>query len=455
MAMNLPPVLRQRYLDSNGNPLASGKLYTYQAGTTTPQATYTDSTGGTPNANPIVLDADGEAAMWLNPDYSYKFVLKDSSDVTQWTVDNVVGLLSTGSVVTASIADEAVTTAKIDDLAVTTGKLDDLAVTTGKIANAGVTALKMASSGLGPSALLNAVVTASVGSNALTLALKTEAGTDATSTDVIKIAFRSATLADGDYEVVSVTGALSTVVSSGSTLGHVSGAEWPIYVYALNNAGTVELAYSTIPVDERYLQTTTAEGGAGAADAATTFYSTTARTSKAVRLLAVLKSTQTVGGTWAAVPTAISAATQANTLAVVPGRVTGVAVPAGGVGISASCGTATNGTGSEADVANLFATIVTTGRPVFVGLQPTGGATTGRISISATGQGTFKFYRSATEIFQTVISNFDGSYASNYPPGELWFIDTPSAGTYTYKMTSLNTFANLSVIECKLVVYEL
>lgn len=103
--MNLHPVLKPRYFDSSGNPLAGGKLYTYQSGTTTPQATYTDSGGGTPNANPVILDANGEANVWLDPTLSYKFVLKDSSDVTQWTVDGVAGLLAAESVATDSLQD--------------------------------------------------------------------------------------------------------------------------------------------------------------------------------------------------------------------------------------------------------------------------------------------------------------------------------------------------------------
>ncbi len=95
----LAPQARFRAFDANGNPLAGGKLYTYQAGTSTPLATYTDQGGGTSNANPVVLDANGEANVWLGSN-SYKFVLKDANDVTQWTVDNIsndVAGLSYGS----------------------------------------------------------------------------------------------------------------------------------------------------------------------------------------------------------------------------------------------------------------------------------------------------------------------------------------------------------------------
>lgn len=88
MASFLSPLLRQRFLDSNGLPLNGGKLYSYAAGTTTPQDTYTNSTG-TLNANPVVIDANGYADVWIDPTLSYKFVLKDSGGSTLWTVDNV------------------------------------------------------------------------------------------------------------------------------------------------------------------------------------------------------------------------------------------------------------------------------------------------------------------------------------------------------------------------------
>lgn len=77
-----------RALDSNGAPLAGGLLYTYAAGTTTPQATYTDYTGATPNANPVVLDASGSADVWLTPGVLYKFVLQNSLGAVQYTEDN-------------------------------------------------------------------------------------------------------------------------------------------------------------------------------------------------------------------------------------------------------------------------------------------------------------------------------------------------------------------------------
>lgn len=83
--------------DNNGDPLSGGKIYTYAAGTTTPQATYTSSTGGTPHANPIILDAAGRIAtgeIWLTSGVEYKFVIKTSADVLIGTYDNVYGINS-------------------------------------------------------------------------------------------------------------------------------------------------------------------------------------------------------------------------------------------------------------------------------------------------------------------------------------------------------------------------
>jgi hypothetical protein len=86
----LSPSPKAQFFDANGDPLVGGKVFTYQAGTTTPLATYTTSAGTTPNANPIILDARGEADIWYAQGVSYKVVLKDAADATIWTVDNIV-----------------------------------------------------------------------------------------------------------------------------------------------------------------------------------------------------------------------------------------------------------------------------------------------------------------------------------------------------------------------------
>jgi hypothetical protein len=98
MAVNLSPIGNGfQFFTTTGIPLAGGKIYTYQAGSSTPLATYTDAGGVYPNANPIVLGTDGRPAneIWLTNGYNYKFVLKDSNDNTIQTYDNLYGIIGT------------------------------------------------------------------------------------------------------------------------------------------------------------------------------------------------------------------------------------------------------------------------------------------------------------------------------------------------------------------------
>ena len=88
MSAYLTPSPFMQFLTAGGIPLVGGKLYTYAAGTTTPLATYTSYAGTIANANPVILNSRGEAAVWLGS-AAYKFTLKDSTDVEIWTADNI------------------------------------------------------------------------------------------------------------------------------------------------------------------------------------------------------------------------------------------------------------------------------------------------------------------------------------------------------------------------------
>lgn len=83
------------FVDASGSPCAGCSLYSYIAGTTTPLVTYTNAGGTVSNTNPVVLDAAGGAVIWLGQT-AYKFVLKDASGGTIWTVDNVVSMTTLG-----------------------------------------------------------------------------------------------------------------------------------------------------------------------------------------------------------------------------------------------------------------------------------------------------------------------------------------------------------------------
>jgi hypothetical protein len=97
MANSLTPMpwVYEQFFDTNGNPANGVKLFTYEAGTTTKLATYTDAAGSVSHSNPIVMNAAGRPSspIFLQA-RSYKFVLASSSDTDPpatplWTADNV------------------------------------------------------------------------------------------------------------------------------------------------------------------------------------------------------------------------------------------------------------------------------------------------------------------------------------------------------------------------------
>jgi hypothetical protein len=144
-------------------------------------------------------------------------------------------------------------------------------------------------------------VTASVGSNALTLTL-----------NATKLDFRSSTLTSGTVNTRTVSSPISVTVSSGSTLGTSNGVSARLAIIAIDNAGTVELAVTNLAgsanLDESTLISTTAEGGAGAADSANVIYSTTARSSVPFRVVGYVDISEATAGTWASAPTVIQGA---------------------------------------------------------------------------------------------------------------------------------------------------
>jgi hypothetical protein len=91
----LSPGAKQQFFDNNGRPLVGGKLFTYQAGTNTKLATYTDASGLSQNTNPVILDYRGECNLWIPPNVPYKYVLAPATDTDPptnpiWSVDDVV-----------------------------------------------------------------------------------------------------------------------------------------------------------------------------------------------------------------------------------------------------------------------------------------------------------------------------------------------------------------------------
>jgi hypothetical protein len=116
----LVPQPKAQFFDANGDPLVGGKVYTYAAGTSTPLQTYTSATGITANTNPIILDSRGECDLWFSTASSYKVVLETSTNVLQWTVDNIE---TYGTVASQNSNNVAITGGTISGVTITTSTI--------------------------------------------------------------------------------------------------------------------------------------------------------------------------------------------------------------------------------------------------------------------------------------------------------------------------------------------
>lgn len=97
MSVNPSPLggFATQFFDNNGVILSGGKIYTYTAGTTTPQVTYTSASGLTPHANPIILDSAGRVPggeIWLTDSLIYKFLIETSTGGLIGSYDNIFGI---------------------------------------------------------------------------------------------------------------------------------------------------------------------------------------------------------------------------------------------------------------------------------------------------------------------------------------------------------------------------
>jgi hypothetical protein len=164
---------------------------------------------------------------------------------------------------------------------------------------------------------MNFTISASVTSNVLTVALKTNAGADPSLNDPVYLRFRNAAAATGDYVTRAITGPLSLVISNGSTLGIPNARAFRLWLVAFDDAGTIRLGLiqrvaglGLLPTGiaalyDEMIASSTAEGGSGAADNSGVFYTGAAVNSKPLRILGYLEWAAGLvsAGAWASAPT--------------------------------------------------------------------------------------------------------------------------------------------------------
>jgi hypothetical protein len=310
MAVNLSPFAGAgwQFFDNNGVILSGGLLYTYAAGTTTPQTTYTSSSGATANSNPIVLDSAGRVSgeIWLTSNLSYKFVLNTFLGVTIGTYDNISSVQDS---VTADIAalQAADTTFALKgaNTDITSLASPALGAATATTQTAGDNTTKVATT-----AFVTTAVLAGAGSDIFSFPNPTVDGSGAmtlpVSTSSISLSFRSITATSGLATIVTGTPA-ALVIPNGATLGTTNAIQSIIIEVLINNAGTLERAVVNLAggndLSETGLINTTAIDASS--DSANVFYSTTARTGVAYRVVRSITSTQATAGSWVTTPSAV------------------------------------------------------------------------------------------------------------------------------------------------------
>lgn len=156
--------------------------------------------------------------------------------------------------------------------------------------------------------LNNLGLSASVASNALTVALKQKDGsTDpSTGTAAVTIGFRNATATTGAYAVSSVTSALSITIPSGATLGQANAPSYTyVWVYALMDS-SVDLCVSGIQLFPQTAPQNSTQISSGATSGTTLYCASSHTGAKPVRIIGRLAVSETTAGTWASGPTEVA-----------------------------------------------------------------------------------------------------------------------------------------------------
>lgn len=157
----------------------------------------------------------------------------------------------------------------------------------------------------------NLAIVPSVAGNALTVAIKGFDGNDPSPTNPVVIPFRNVTPGSGTPTSLTLTAATSLTISSGSTMGFASGVVGRLWVVGFNDASTFRLGLvnalsgTSIMALRDGIYSSTAEGGAGAADSAQVIYTGAAVAAKAMTVLGYVEATEAAAGTWATAPSLV------------------------------------------------------------------------------------------------------------------------------------------------------
>lgn len=244
------------FADSNGAPLAGGKVYTYAAGTTTPQNSYTDSSGTTPAPNPVVLDSAGRATIWLSG--FYKIVVTDALGNTISTTDNITAINSTGDM-SKSVYDQAniqeqlvgltavqtLTNKTLTSPILNTATLNNPTMVTPTLGVASSTSIKF-----GSGSVLNTYVQGSwtpvlsFGGASVGITYGSQVGTYNQIGNMVFVTFSLTITSKGSSTGAALISGLPVAASTnsaGKLVLNANGSSWPNNAYILTNSTTLLL----------------------------------------------------------------------------------------------------------------------------------------------------------------------------------------------------------------------
>lgn len=306
MTANISPVGNSQFLDVNGNPLSGGKLYTYEAGTTTPLAAYTTAEGDVPQPNPVILNSLGtlDDPLYLANGVPYKIIVKTSAGVSlgleyddiygvaaadttadewleftgtftyvsstsftvsgdQTSIFQVSRKLKTQNTAGIAYSNIASATYSAPDTTVTVtntfltldsglsqiwyGFLEPThssipETTIGTAVRVGTQAEAQTALGVYSESEVDALIAASSSTQIQTVAASVASNNLTVTINPTKLDFRSTTLTSGTITTVDLASAASLVVPNTATLGTTNSVSARLVILAINNAGTIEAA---------------------------------------------------------------------------------------------------------------------------------------------------------------------------------------------------------------------
>lgn len=279
----------------------------------------------------------------------------------------------------------------------------------------------------------NLTIIATVGSNNLDVSIKTKAGGNPSATDVVRIPFRNATDATGDYSVLEIAAANTIQAAAGASFGVSNNSPFRLWVGVFNDGGTARLLLTNCLVggnspsrvyglDEGSVASGTQISSGSTA--AATLYTTAAVTSKAFRIIGYLEwsSGLATAGTFASAPTKIQLFGPGQRK---PGDVV--------QRVRAATGTQTSTTSSTFQTTGVAATITMSSAANIIRGMAMGNLASGNAATNAI----VSIFRDATDLVMNMTANGGGGAA--YAGINLGFWDKPndaSAHTYTSKLKS-------------------